>query len=241
MKPIIIVPARMGSQRLPAKPLLRFEGKTMIRHTIDRILVSGLKPVIVATDSDEIFAECSGIEDVIPLMTKTEHSCGTERVLEAYQTISKQLGPFDIIINVQGDEPFVSPTMLKELIREMEQRLEQAEFWTTICDLPEHERDDQNVAKVVVDQKNNALIFTRDYLQSSFKHTSVYVYRPEFLEQFCSLPISPLEKQYRLEQMRALDNGFKLNCLYLPYDAVSINSIEDLEKAGVKDYQLYRS
>jgi 3-deoxy-manno-octulosonate cytidylyltransferase (CMP-KDO synthetase) len=229
----------MDSQRLPNKPLLQIMGKSMIRHTVDNILKSGLKPVVVATDSAVIFDEFSHLKQVIPVMTSVKHTCGTERVLEAYQKISPQLGNFDVIINVQGDEPFISPVMLQELLKKLRQRIKKAKFWTTICDLPEDERSDQNVAKVVLDQQNNALIFTRDYLQASYKHTSVYAYTPDFLEKFCSLPTSPLEKLYRLEQMRALDSGLSLNCIYLPYDAISINSIADLERAGVKDYQLY--
>jgi len=240
MKAIVIIPARLASQRLPNKPLMKINGKTMIRRTVERVLAGGMNPVVVATDSKLIFEECATIAGITPVMTSEKHTCGTERVLEAYEIISPKLGEFDLIINVQGDEPFVEPEMLKELTVELEKRQGLAQFWTTVAALPDHEKNDQNVAKVVLDLKQNALIFSRDYLQSAYKHTSVYVYTPDFLKKFCSLPNSPLELEYRLEQMRALDNGLALNCIPLPYDSVSINSIEDLEKAGVTDYQLYK-
>ncbi len=240
MKPITIIPARLGSERLFGKPLMKIEGKCMIRHTVERVLAGGIQPVAVASDSQLILDEVADYKDVIPVMTSTEHTCGTERVLEAYEILSKTHGPFDIIINVQGDEPFINPDLIQALPEELEKRKDLAEFWTTVTELPDFERSDKNVAKVVLDLKQNALIFTRDDIQNAYKHTSVYIYTPEFLKIFCSLPKSPLEKAYGLEQMRALDNGYKLNCIPLPFDAISINTVEDLEKAKVKEYILYK-
>ncbi|MCP4757603.1 MAG: 3-deoxy-manno-octulosonate cytidylyltransferase [Proteobacteria bacterium] len=240
MKIITIIPSRMGSTRLSAKPLMKIDGKCMISHTVERVLAGGLEPVAVASDSQKILDEASRHRGVIPVMTSPDHTCGTERVLEAYKTLSSQLGAFDLIINVQGDEPFIAPGLLKALPIELEKRKNLAEYWTTVAELPEFERADVNVAKVVLDMQQNALIFTRDAIQSAFKHTSVYIYTPAFLEKFCNLPPSPLEKAYSLEQMRALDNGLKLNCIPLPYDAISINTVEDLEKAGIEDYELYK-
>ncbi|MCG8336053.1 MAG: 3-deoxy-manno-octulosonate cytidylyltransferase [Proteobacteria bacterium] len=239
MKPIIIIPARLGSERLKAKPLLKMDGKSMIRHTVERVLQGGIEPVAVASDSELVLDEIRDLRGVIPVMTSPDHSCGTERVLEAYQILSKELGEFDWIINVQGDEPFIEPELIRALPAELEKRKDLAEFLTTVADLKEFEKGDRNVAKVVMDLKQNALIFTRDDLQCAYKHTSIYIYTPAFLDTFCNLPASPLEKAYSLEQMRALDNGFNLNCIPLPYDAISINTVEDLEKAKVKDYRFF--
>ncbi len=239
MKPIAIIPVRLASNRLPNKPLLKINGKTMIVLTVEKVLASGLSFVVVATDSELIYEEVKPLEGVIPVMTSLGHTCGTERVLEAYENLKGRLGEFDVIINVQGDEPFIDPQMLRDLIKELEKRKDQAEFWTTVTDLPEHEVEDENVAKVVTNLKNNALIFTREPLKGAYKHTSVYIYTPSFLQKFCSLPHSPLEESYQLEQMRALDHGYHLNCIRLPYDAVSINTIEDLKKANIQDYELY--
>lgn len=239
MKSIVIIPARLGSERLHAKPLLKIAGKSMIVHTVERVLAGGVKPVVVASDSRLVLDEVSNREGVLPVITSTKHRCGTERVLEAYETVSKELGQFDFIINVQGDEPFIHPELIRDLPKELEKRKDLAGFWTTVTELPEEERSDRNVAKVVLDLNQNALIFTRDDIQCAYKHTSVYIYTPGFLKLFCSLPYSPLEKAYSLEQMRALDNGFKLNCIPMHYDAISINTIEDLERANITDYSVF--
>ena len=239
MKSLVIIPSRLSSERLPNKPLMKINGKSMIVHTLEKVLASGLKPIVVATDSKEIFDEVATVPGAQAIMTSSGHTCGTERVLEAYENLKPELGDFDLIINVQGDEPFIDPKMLSELVVELEQRQDFSSFWTTICEIPEHEMADQNVAKVVINLKGNALIFTRDPISNAYKHTSIYIYTPDFLRKFCSLPQSPLESAYRLEQMRALDHNLKLNCILLPYDSISINTKEDLEKAGITDYQYY--
>lgn len=240
MKSIVIIPARLKSQRLPNKPLMKINGKSMIVQTVEKVLESGLSPVVIATDSQLIMEECSHLEGVYPVMTSESHTCGTERVLEAYDLVKEKLGAFDLIINVQGDEPFISPKLLLELQKELEERKNLADFWTTVTPISEAELDDQNVAKVVLDTYQNALIFTRDTIGNAYKHTSVYIYTPEFLEKFCNLPVSPLEVSYRLEQMRALDYGMTINCIPLDYDAISINTVEDLEKAGITNYQFFK-
>lgn len=239
MKPIIIIPARLGSSRLHAKPLLKFKGKAMITHTVERALESGIKPVVVASDSQYVLDEVAHLDGVILTMTSEDHTCGTERVLEAYQIVSQNHGEFDYIVNVQGDEPFISPDLIKAIPEELEKRKDLAEFWTTVTDLPEFEKGDRNVAKVVLDKNQNALIFTRDDIQCAYKHTSIYIYTPKFLKLFCETPQSPLEKAYKLEQMRALDNGHNLNCIPLPYDSISINTVEDLDKAEINEFSLF--
>ena len=240
MKQLVIVPARIGSERMPNKPLLRFNGKSMIRHTIDHILDSGVGPVAMATDSSLIMEECADIDGLLPVMTSSDHTCGTERVLEAYEILSNKLGTIDYIINVQGDEPFISPELIRRIPIELEKRKHLAEFWTTVAELPPSEMSDRNVAKVVLDKQENALIFTRDPIQEAKKHTSVYIYTPDFLRRFCSMEPSSLEKAYSLEQMRALDNGLTLNCIPLPFDAISVNTYEDLEKAGIESYEIFQ-
>jgi len=225
---------------MPNKPLLKFNGKTMVRHTIDRIMESGLRPIALASDSQQILNECSQISGLYPVMTSSEHKCGTERVLEAYETLAAELGEFDFIVNVQGDEPFINPELLRQLPGELEQRKNRAEFWTTVTKLPEAEMGDRNVAKVVLDMQDNALVFTRDPIGCALKHTSIYIYTPAFLRKFCKMEQSPLEKAFSLEQMRALDNGLKLNCIPLPFDAISVNTYEDLEKAGIDTYEIHK-
>ncbi|OGG98279.1 MAG: hypothetical protein A2508_05365 [Candidatus Lambdaproteobacteria bacterium RIFOXYD12_FULL_49_8] len=239
MRTLVIVPARLKSTRLPNKPLLKIEGVSMIRRTLERVLASGVSPVVLAGDDPRILAEAEGLKGVFPVMTGQHHSCGTERVLEAYQIMQKELGPFDVILNVQGDEPFMDPGMVGDLVRELPHRLKLAQFWTTVTPIKDAEQDDINVAKVVLDQSQNALIFTRRRIDEAYKHTSIYAYTPDFLKTFCNLPPSQLEVSYRLEQMRALDHGFKVNCIPLPYDAVSINDEGDLKKAGVTQFEIF--
>ncbi len=240
MKSIAVIPARLASRRLPNKPLLKIGGKSMIALTAERVLAGGLSPVVVATDSFLVLKEVENLAGVVPVLTSAKHTCGTERVLEAYEKLKERLGPCDVIVNVQGDEPFVDPRLFPELMEELAKRRNGCEFWTTVTDLPDIERDDRNVAKVVLNLRNDALIFSRDPLENAYKHTSIYAYTPEFLRKFCSLPRSPLEDAYRLEQMRALDHGIALNCIRLPYDAISINTVEDLQKANISDYEPYR-
>lgn len=239
MKSIVIIPARLKSTRLPNKPLLKIDGISMIRRTLQQVLAAGVSPVVVAADDPRIIDEVAGIPGVFGVMTSTKHSCGTERVLEAYDLISKTLGEFDVIINVQGDEPFIDPKMIEELVKELPKRQDRAQFWTTVTPIQDLEQDDINVAKVVLNREQNALIFTRQRLDEAYKHTSVYIYTPAFLRTFCALEPSKLETAYRLEQMRALDNGLPLNCIPLPYDAVSINDEADLKKAGVKSFEVF--
>lgn len=239
MRSIVIIPARIGSQRIQNKPLLKIEGKSIILRTLERVMASGLEPIALATDSQLILDECAHLNGIHAVLTSSSHKCGTERVLEAYEILAKKLGEFEFIINVQGDEPFIDPGLLQELCRELEKRKNLAEFWTTVTDLPENERADRNVAKVVLNLQQNALIFTRDPIQNAYKHTSVYIYSPDFLKKFCSLPQSPLEKAYSLEQMRALDNGLTINCIPLACDAISINTFEDLKKAGIDNFEIF--
>lgn len=241
MKPIVIIPARLGSKRIPNKPLLRFQGKSLIQHTLRNVINSGVHPIALASDSERVLDEAADFPDIIPVMTSDQHRCGTERVLEAYRMLARDFGAFDVIINIQGDEPFISPSMIKAIPPELEKRQKLAEFWTTVTDLPPEEMADENVAKVVLDMRQNALIFTRKPIDLAKKHTSVYIYTPDFIKHFCSLSPSPLEKAYSLEQMRALDNGLILNCIPLPFDAVSINTVEDLAKAGVDRYDIITS
>ncbi len=211
----------------------------MIRRTVERVLEGDIGPIAVASDSELVLDQIRDLDKVIPVMTSDEHTCGTERVLEAFQKLQKEFGQFDVIVNVQGDEPFISPDLIKAIPGELSKRLERAQFWTTVTEIDEAEKEDRNVAKVVLDLHQNALIFTRDNIQCAYKHTSVYLYTPEFLEIFCGLRPSPLEKAYSLEQMRALDNGYRLNCIPLPYDSISINTVEDLAKAGITDFTFY--
>ena len=240
MKLVTIIPARLGSERIKLKPLLKIGGKTMIRHTVERVLRGNIGPVAVASDSELVLDEVRNLESVVPIMTSDRHTCGTERVLEAYHKLASDSGDYDVIINVQGDEPFISPDLISCLPAELEKRKEIAQFWTTITELKEFEKGDRNVAKVVMDLKQNALIFTRDDIQCAWKHTSIYMYTPDFLKIFCELPRSPLEMAYSLEQMRALEHGYRLNCIPLPYDAISINTVEDLAKAGIQDFTLFK-
>lgn len=241
LKALTIIPARLASTRLPNKPLLKIEGQSMIRRTVERVLASGASPVALAADDQRILDEVRGLEGVLPVMTSEHHRNGTERVLEAYRKIAAEQGEFDVILNVQGDEPFIEPEMIAEVLRQLPERLKQASFLTTVAPIKEAEQDDPNVAKVVLDLAQNALLFSRLRQESAHKHTSVYIYTPQFLETFCALEPSPLETAYRLEQMRALDHGHKVNCIPLPFDAVSINDEADLAKAGVKDFEVYRA
>lgn len=244
MKTIAIIPARIGSQRLPRKPLRLLGELPIVVHVYNRASRYA-DLAIVATDSQEIVdaVEAHGGKAI---MTSPDHQSGTDRCLEAYR---KSGFVADVIINVQGDEPFVSKEHLDLLRSAFEDA--RTDIATLCIDLAK-EGDvselakNPNVVKVVRDLSDNALYFSRlpipysrkdeggipaDLSGVYYKHLGMYAYRPEALEKVCALPRSPYECIEMLEQLRWLQNGFRIVCRETDIPTIGIDTEEDLETA----------
>lgn len=228
MKLIGIIPARMESSRLPGKPLIKIDGKTMIQRVYESVDKSMLfDKVIVATPNQEIHDHVNYFGNVV--ITSNNPINGTERVFEAYQKLDEE---FDFIINIQGDEPFIKKEQLSDIISICKEPHK-------ICTLVKKEKysdslERESVMKVVINSNNEAMYFSRSLIpyqsvkKKYLKHICIYAYDPKTLKEIISLPPSSLEKYESLEQLRWLENGFKINVKITNYDSFSIDTKEDL-------------
>ena len=231
MRTLCVIPARYASTRLPGKPLADICGKPMICRVLERARCAR-KPdkVIVATD-DERICDAVRAEGGEALMTRTDHLTGTDRlaeVAEAYPAV-------DLIVNVQGDEPLIEPSVIDDLIApfEMDENLPMATVMTRMEDA--EEQLDPNNVKVVVDKLGYALYFSRSlvpYPRAAagpvYKHIGIYAYRRDFLLRYARLEPTPLEKAESLEQLRALENGYGIRVLETDCRFVGVDTAEDL-------------
>lgn len=240
MKIIALIPARYAATRFPAKLMQQLGGRTVIRHTYENTLQTGLfDEVIVVTDSEIIFREITenGGKAVMSLQT---HESGSDRIAEAAAGMEA-----DIILNVQGDEPFVEKAPLQKLLGAFEGeggKEVQVASIMQVLNNPESIAD-PNVVKVVVDKNNNSLLFSRSIIPfprdkeapiKYFGHIGVYAFRKQALLNFTKMPMTPLEKAEKIECLRYLENGILLKMVETTYPGVKIDTPEDFEKA--KEY-----
>jgi 3-deoxy-manno-octulosonate cytidylyltransferase (CMP-KDO synthetase) len=234
MRKLIVIPARYESTRLPGKPLLEIAGKPLIRLVYERASESRLKDgVIVATDDERILNTVTAFGGNA-VMTSSACRSGTDRVFEAMQHTEA-----DLVINLQGDEPFMRPDMADLLFSVMEKEdLDMATLCSPITD--DREYHDPNTVKVVLDGRGFALYFSRSpipYLRNGsarplfYKHIGIYAFKRDFLERFVKMPRSRLEEIESLEQLRVLENGFRIRVLTTQYDGFGIDTPADLERA----------
>jgi 3-deoxy-manno-octulosonate cytidylyltransferase (CMP-KDO synthetase) len=236
MPAIVIIPARYGSTRFPGKPLCHLLGRPMIQHVYEKARAAKLvRDVFVATDSDAIFSAVEGFGGK-GIMTSTEHDSGTDRIAEAALKLD-QGGDDEIIVNVQGDEPMIMPEMIDEVIRLMED--ERAAIGTLARKIEVREEiEDPNVVKVVFNDQGFALYFSRSPIpyhrdpgsKQYFKHVGIYAYRKDVLLQFSRLAPSRLEEIEKLEQLRALERGFRIKVHETPYETIGVDTTADLER-----------
>ena len=228
-----VIPARYASSRFPGKALVSIAGKTMLQHVWERASQARyLTSVVIATDDDRIYSAAQSFGARV-VMTRSDHVSGTDRVAEVASASDAEW-----VVNVQGDEPTLDPSAIDVAILGVFDQ-EDALMGTlkTRIHNPEVARD-PNVVKVVTDQQSNAIYFSRapipfvrqageqvDY----FKHIGLYIYRREFLLAYPDLPVGPLERAERLEQLRALENGFKIRVVETDYDALGVDTPEDLK------------
>jgi 3-deoxy-manno-octulosonate cytidylyltransferase (CMP-KDO synthetase) len=233
MKAIAVIPARLGSTRLPRKMLREIARKPLIGVVYEAVRSSALlADVIVATDSEEILDVCIR-HGWKAQMTSAAHRSGTERVHELSSSVAT-----DVYLNVQGDEPLTRPEHIASLLKVMES--EAALVGTLMTPAPEPDIPNPNAVKVVTDSSGRALYFSRatipfdrdGMLPRYFKHLGLYAYRKEALDRFVALPESSLEKSERLEQLRFLENGIPIFVGETPYDTVGVDTEEDLQRVS---------
>jgi 3-deoxy-manno-octulosonate cytidylyltransferase (CMP-KDO synthetase) len=236
---VAIIPARYGSQRLPAKPLAEIAGKTMLQHVYERTTQASLiERVIVATDDERIVRAVERFGGVA-VMTPASLQSGTDRVAFAAQAVADA----DIVVNVQGDEPLIAPAMLDEGVRVVAES--DAPVGTLVKRI---EREDElfnpHVVKVVLAADGTCLYFSRspipfgrDWAQTEwlkhhpyYKHIGLYVFRRPFLLKFASLPQLSLERAEKLEQLRILEHGYRIKAAITHHDSIPVDTAEDLEK-----------
>lgn len=239
MRTLAIIPARYASTRFPGKPLVDILGETMIYRVYDNVK-STADEVVVATDDRRIFDEVKNFGGNV-VMTSAHHTSGTERCLEAAEILGASSE--DVIINVQGDEPFVNPNQV-HILKKLFQK-NTIQIGTLIKRVEDPETlTNPNTPKVVVDVVGKALYFSRSvipYLRSGdkephkkhvyFKHIGMYGYRFSTLKELCLLPVSPLEQAEALEQLRWLENGYSIHTAQTLHDTIAIDTPEDLQKA----------
>ena len=236
-KPIVVIPARFGSKRLPGKPLALVHGRPMILCVWERAMhIPGVEAVVVATDSEEIASiiERAGGHSVI---SEEDFETGTDRVAH----VARVCGDNRLVLNVQGDLPFFSPQIGTRLLADLAAHPE-ADIATPInIKVGRHaEFHDQNVVKVAADHKFKATCFTREprpelvyHPANWYKHIGVYAYRNGALQMLADLPQSEGEHRERLEQLRALENGMHIRVVpVIDSCGQEVNTPEDLRKAN---------
>lgn len=236
-KTAVVIPSRMASTRFPGKPLALLGGRPMVQWVYEKGRASKADAVIVATDDERIRKTVEGFGGTA-VMTSPDHPSGTDRICEAVRG-----SDYELIINVQGDEPLIPTSVIDELIDVMQSRPE-LEMGTVAVPCPRNAVDgDFNKVKVVFGADNRALYFSRSmipYLREggceaqAYLHWGIYAYRRRTLERFVGLPEGRLEKCEKLEQLRALENGIGIHVLVSRLESIGIDTPEDLAAAEVK-------
>jgi 3-deoxy-manno-octulosonate cytidylyltransferase (CMP-KDO synthetase) len=237
-----VIPARYASSRFPGKPLAAIAGKTMLQHVWERASQARyLTNLVIATDDERIRAAAEDFSAKV-IITRPDHLSGTDRVAEAASASNAQ-----IIVNIQGDEPMIDPAAIDAAILGILDR-EEAPMSTLKTRIPRaSDAADPNIVKVVTGADGNALYFSRSPIPFTrdadgpllsekpayFKHIGLYVYRREFLLAYPDLPVGPLERAERLEQLRALENGFKIRVVETDCDSLGVDTPEDWERISV--------
>lgn len=236
MKIMCVIPARYHSTRLPGKPLALIAGKPMIWH-VYRQACKALRPqqVVVATDHELVQAAVRDFGGQV-VMTSPDHPTGTDRLAE----VAGLFPDVDVMINVQGDEPLIDPLVIDQLAAAFDQD-SQLNMATLMTVMAEEEYPQPGAVKVVADLNGYALYFSRSLIPYPrvsaqgppvYKHIGVYAYRREFLLHYAQLPPTPLERTESLEQLRALEHGYRIKVLAVDFQSVGVDTPEDLAKVN---------
>jgi len=230
MKCVVIIPARLGSARLQKKPLVEIKGKTLIRRVYENALkIKGASEVAVATDAESILSEINNIGGKC-FLTPQRLASGSDRV---YYTVREHYREADIIVNLQGDEPFIDTELIDIIVEEAQQG--QYGLYSAYCKIYRDEAADENTVKVVLNKNDEAMFFSRSLIPAGAsvfnKHIGLYVWKRDLLEKFNSWEQTKLEKAERLEQLRVLEHGEKIKMTESRKDSLGIDTPEDVEKA----------
>jgi 3-deoxy-manno-octulosonate cytidylyltransferase (CMP-KDO synthetase) len=240
MKIIGLIPSRYASTRFHAKPLVDIKGKSMIQRVYEQVSkAQSVAAVVVATDHREIFDHVVSFGGKV-CMTKDSHVSGTDR---CYEALTLQKEKFDYVINIQGDEPFIQPAQIDLLASKLNGMTEIATLVKALT--TREELFNPNLVKAVVSNKQEALYFSRSpvpHVRNTpeeawlskhvfFKHIGMYAYRSDILAELTRLPVSSLEKAESLEQLRWLENGYKISIAETQTETFGIDTPDDLEKA----------
>jgi 3-deoxy-manno-octulosonate cytidylyltransferase (CMP-KDO synthetase) len=230
-----VIPARFASTRFPGKVLAQISSKPMLQHVYERASQARyITSTIIATDDDRIVAAARRFGAIVRL-TRTDHLSGTDRVAEIAAAENA-----DIVVNIQGDEPLIDPAAIDSAILPLAHDREVA-----MSTLKKHIEDprevtDPNVVKVVTDAAGDAIYFSRCPIPFArdggsavhYKHIGLYVYRRDFLLRYSDLPVGPLERAEKLEQLRALENGFRIRVVETEYESLGVDTPGDLERVS---------
>lgn len=234
-----IIPARFGSSRFPGKPLADIAGKTMIQRVYEQAQKSQLTRVVVATDDERIQREVMRFGGEV-VMTRSNHQSGTDRCHEAFQKID---GSADVVVNIQGDEPFIQPEQINKLVACFGR--DETEIATLVQRISDVETLlDPNRVKAVINRRSEAIYFSRTALPFQkeippekwldnhpyYVHIGLYAYRPGILKQISELEPTALEKAESLEQLRWIDHGFRIQVAETELSAEAIDHPADLER-----------
>lgn len=239
MKILCVIPSRISSTRLPRKPLLPIKGKPMIQWVYENAKRADfLSELVVATDSQEIAEVITQVGGKI-VMTDPHIPTGSERAA----AVAEQYPDMDVIINLQGDEPFIKPAMLKQLVLPYLNG-ETPEMTTLAYPLQANKYHDPGAVKVICDQQGNAIYFSRapiPYYRTETKvpvyhHMGLYAFRRDFLMLYKSLPQTPLELAESLEQLRVMENGYKIRVCLTEDKTLEINTPEEYAQAEQFEY-----
>jgi len=236
MSVLILIPARLAATRLPGKPLADIHGRPMIVHVAERAAASGLGRTAVATDSEEVLqaVRAHGFEAV---MTRADHPSGSDRIHEALAALDPA-GDVEFVVNVQGDLPTIDPAIIGAALEPLaEPEVQIATLGVEI--VREEEKTNPNVVKIVGsplgDHRLRALYFTRATAPWGegplYHHVGLYAYRRAALERFVSLPASPLERREKLEQLRALEAGMRIDARIVDTVPLGVDTQDELERA----------
>ena len=242
MRSIAIIPARYASTRFPAKPLAILGGKMVVKRVYEQVK-KAIDKVVVATDDERIYDAVMSFGGEV-VMTSSEHRSGTDRCAEAYEKLGYEA---DIVLNIQGDEPFITPEQIETLVKCFDS--EKIDIATLVKPFSAEDGIDAlenpNSPKVVINEAQEAIYFSRSvvpYLRgversewlknhTFYKHIGIYAFRAETLKRVTTLPQSPLEKAESLEQLRWLESGYKIGVGVTNIETVGIDTPEDLERA----------
>jgi len=231
---VAIIPARFNSTRFPGKPLAEIEGKPLIEHVYRRVAKANfVNRIVVATD-DRRIADAVERFGGTAFMTRNDHPSGTDRLAEA----SQGFVPETLIVNVQGDEPMIEPGDIDQAVKAA--AAGDAEIVTLMTKISDSTEENLNRVKVVTDRNGMALYFSRSRIPSRgtcFLHLGLYVYRVDFLQKFTKLERTPLEIAESLEQLRALEHGYRIRVIEVKNESWGIDTPEDLQRFRARSWE----